>query len=797
MANELTGPLAPTSGASLTAAGAGYPAPEPLPPLEEEEGGIPWERFIAAIRRYKWLVLAVALVGTALSILASRFVKPEYSVVSTIYIEEPPRAAGPIRAEELLTSVQWVELLRTNAVLDSVVERQTLFVSTGRAKDTLLVRGFALAPRFRPGQYTLQRDAQSGEFRLVLPDGTVASRAAAGDSLGRELGFRWVPNPDGLAPGEETEVDITSPRDASTRILQNMQVIMADNGNFMRVVMSGDNPQRLASVTNELTAQFVNLAADLKRAKLRETARILKEQLEYSAAQLRDAEQALETFRVRTITEPNDLPVVSGLVATQPAAMKQFFDEKVRVDSLRREREALQTAMQQFRDGSGSTDGFLAIPSVGRTKQLGGAIEELAEAEANLRVLRQRFTDEYKPVKELQDRIAMLRTQTIPGQVAQLDQQLSTQATTTEREIDRGSRNLREIPQRSITEQRLTREKDAADNLYRNLQQRFEEAKLAEASALPDVKVLDPAVAPTRPDANNRLRLIAMGALGSLGLALGLAILLDRLDRRVRYPDQVEKDLGLSIFGAVPQIRRRGKLAQSPEEAAQVVEAFRTIRLNVTHTLGSSTGPVALTISSPSPGDGKSLVAANLALSFAEAGYKVCLLDGDIRRGELHRSFGVERKPGLLDYLSGTAQMEHILRSGGHPNLTMIPCGTRFERGPEMLGSEAMAKLMQQLERRFSCIIVDSPPLGAGVDPFVLSTLTRNVVLVLRSGETDRAFATAKIKLFDRLPVNVLGAVLNDVVAEGVYRHYAYVYGYTADELSPQKELAPGVGSAT
>ena len=715
MANELSGPLAPGAGTSLATPGPSFPAPEPLPPLEEQEGGIPWERFLAAVKRYKWLVVAIALVGTALSIVASRFVKPEYSVSSTIYIEEPPRAAGPIRAEELLNSVQWVELLKTNAVLDSVVERQALFVSTGEPRDSLFVRGFSLAQRFRPGDYKVERDAQSGELRLLLPDGSVASRAAPGDSLGRELGFRWVPEPNEIAPGEAIEISVTSPRDASTRLLEAMQVVMADNGNFMRVTMTGDDPVRLATITNELTAQFVNLAAELKRAKLRERARILKEQMEYSAAQLRDAEQALETFRVQTITQPNDMPVAAGLTVTQPTAIKQHFDEKVRADSLRRERELLTAAMGQFRTGEGSTDGFLAVPSVTRTKELNSALEELAEAEANLRVLRQRFTDEYRPVKDLQDRITTLRTQTIPTQIQQLDRQLALQETTSEREITRSSRDLQSIPQRSITETRLTREMQSADNLYRTVQQRFEEAKLAEASALPDVKVLDPAVPPSRPDANNRLRLIAMGAIGSLGLAVALAILLDRLDRRVRYPDQVEKDLGLSILGAVPQIRRRGKLAQSPEEAAQVVEAFRTIRLNVAHTLGTSTGPVSLTISSPSPGDGKSLVAANLALSFAEAGYKVCLVDGDIRRGELHRSFGVERKPGLLDCLSGTAQVEHILRSGGHPNLTMIPCGTRFERGPEMLGSDAMVKLMQSLQRRFNCVIVDSPPLGAGV----------------------------------------------------------------------------------
>ena len=92
---------------------------------------------------------------------------------------------------------------------------------------------------------------------------------------------------------------------------------------------------------------------------------------------------------------------------------------------------------------------------------------------------------------------------------------------------------------------------------------------------------------------------------------------------------------------------------------------------------------------------------------------------------------------------------------------------------------------------------MDSPPLGAGVDPFVLSTLTKNVLLVLRAGETDREFALAKLRLFDRLPVEVLGAVLNDIRAEGAYRHYAYVYGYTADEISTTGEIGPGASATT
>ncbi len=791
MASNVTGPLVPTGpAASLTSPMAGLPW-QGQPPVEEGEGGIPWERFIAAIKRYKWLVLAVAMIGTVLSVLASRFVKPSYTVTSTIYIEEPSQRAGPIRAEELLTSVQWVELLRTNAVLDSVVQRQALFISTSKAKDSLLTRGFGLAQKFRPGSYTVER-AADGSFKLLMENGTQVSQAAAGDTLGREVGFAWVPNAEALQPGQKAEIRVNSHRDASAQLLENLHVVMADNGNFMRVSLSGQDPERTAAIVNELTTQFVQLAADLKRAKLKETAAILKEQLQYSATQLRDAEGALEGFRARTITQPSDVPIAAGIGLTQPTVIRQFFDDRMAADSLRRDRSALTTALQNFQSGNTSTDALRTISSVSRAPELSRALGELSDAEANLRVMRQKFTDEYRLVREGQARVDTLRSVVIPKMVAQLAQQMTIQEQAIEQQLSRSSRDLQEIPQRTISEQRLTREVAGAASLYANLQQRYEEAKLAEASALPDVKVLDPAVPPTEPDANDRLRLIALGAFGSLGLALALAILLDRLDRRFRYPDQVEKELGLSILGAVPQIRRRGKLSQSPEEAANVVEAFRTIRMNVTHTLGGEKGPVSLTISSPGPGDGKSLVSANLALSFAEAGYKVVLVDGDIRRGELHRSFGIERKPGLLDCLNGTAQVDHVLRSGGHPNLTVVPCGTRFERGPEMLGSEAMLRLIENLKRRFDCVIVDSPPLGAGVDPFVLSTLTRNVLLVLRAGETDREYAGAKLRLFDRLPVQVLGAVLNDIRAEGAYRHYAYVYGYTADEIASTPEIGPG-----
>jgi capsular exopolysaccharide synthesis family protein len=301
-------------------------------------------------------------------------------------------------------------------------------------------------------------------------------------------------------------------------------------------------------------------------------------------------------------------------------------------------------------------------------------------------------------------------------------------------------------------------------------------------------------VTPQKPFSNSAPQIILMALAGSFGLAVGLALLLDQLDKRFRYPEQVSTELGRPILGAIPAIKkgRRGELA--PDQAAQVVEAFRTIRLNLAHSYGAG-GPVTLTISSPGPGDGKSLVSSNLAVSFAEAGYRTVLIDGDIRRGEVHRMFGVDRRPGLLDYLTAGAAYDRIIRPTSQRNLSVIPCGTRRHQGPELLGSAAMADLMAQLKSQFNVIIVDSPPLGAGIDPFVLGTTTGHMVMVFRTGETDRQMAEAKLRLLDRLPVRVLGAVLNEIQAEGVYRYYSYLYGYTADE-EPAQITAHSAGVA-
>ncbi len=762
----------------------------PMGTMEPREEGVNFGRYVSALKRYRWLMLLIMLVGTTLGVVATRFVPPEYTAVATIWIEDKGGGSGPLRAGELFNQLGYVQLLQTPLVYEPVVHRLRLFVEPRQVRDTLLFADFDIDSRFRTGKYSLEVGNDGKSYTLFRASREIET-GQIGDSIGRRQGWLWAPSAAQLKGRKEVEFKLSDPRATVQKLAADLRAQMPDKGTFMRVTLASKDKQRVAGVLNAISQEFVDIAADLKRRKLTELRVALDSQVNTAYQNLRKAEVALKNFQIATITQPRAgaLPIAPGLASTTGDATGIYTQQRVQLDQIRRDREQIEGVLQRGRAGAITVDAFQTIPSVNNAPQLKQALADLTVREAEMAALLQRYTPEHPLVKQAQATIDHLRNETIPQFAQALVDQLKYQEHDLEGRLGQVATELKAIPTVTITETRLTRDLQAADELYKMLNGRLEEAKLSELSAIPDVRVLDWAATPQKPTSNSAPKIILMALGASVGLAVGLALLLDQMDKRFRYPEQVSSELGLPILGAIPAIKktRRGELAA--DQAAQVVEAFRTVRLNLAHSYGAA-GPVTLTISSPGAGDGKSLVSSNLAVSFSEAGYRTLLIDGDIRRGEIHRMFGVDRRPGLLDYLTGEATMDDTIRPTSQRGLSVIPCGTRRHQGPELLGSAAMAELMAAMKARFDVIIVDSPPLGAGIDPFVLGTTTGHMVMVFRSGETDRQMAEAKLRLLDRLPVRVLGAVLNEIQAEGVYRYYSYLYGYTSDEEPQAPQVA-------
>lgn len=786
----MAGNLIPSSGPQSLEPQQNYPLQagggfDMAPP--DTSDGINWGRYVAALKRYRWFMLMVVLLGTGIGVGITRFIDPEYVARSTLWLAQAPGKSGPVTSHALVGGNAWLELLRSFAVIDTVVLKQSLFVEPHSIADSAAFRGFSLGRIFRFGKFKLTVNKQGDHWNLATTDGRDVDNGVVGDSVGRKIGFRWLPTKRALGRDRTIKFEVVNPRQASSDLLERFSAGMAEESNFLRLQLRDIDPGRAAATLNAIDSQFVTLATDLKKKQVAELSIILKSQLDTVSRQLEQAEDALKNFQIRAITQPGqELAISGGSAQTGTQATGIYIQQKMAMDQVQKDRETIEEVLARLKTGESTVDAFNTINIVRTSPNLSAALAELSQKEAELRALLYRYTPEHKPVQDVMEMIRVLKEQTIPEYATALVTQLRSQESRMQNDIQGIEKDLRDIPVRQVEESRLSREVFGKTQLASDLRTRYESNVLAERSSQPDVSILDEAQAPQKPNSNTAPKIILMALMASLGAAVALAILLDLLDKRFRYPDQVTKDLGLSILGAIPAITRTNGRQLKSEEAAQVVEAFRSVRLNLAHSYGAA-GPVMLTISSPGSGDGKSLVSSNLALSFAEAGYRTLLIDGDIRRGELHRMFSIDRRPGLLDYLVGDAPMDDVVRPSTHEGLSIIPCGTRRQQGPELLGSAAMTHLMAEMKTRFNVIIVDSPPLGAGIDPFVLGTATGHMLMVFRSGETDRQMAEAKLKLLDRLPVRVLGAVLNDIQADGVYRYYSYLYGYTSDEESARQ----------
>jgi capsular exopolysaccharide synthesis family protein len=768
-------------------------------------GGSQFARYFSALRRYKWLMLFVVMLGTAVGLIATRFIVPEYTAQARLWIESGTpisrggRDDGPIQSRELLASSAWAELMKSYRISDAVVNRLGLYLTPESPADSAAFSGFSVTPALRPGDYALEIDRSGTRYELKDAAGQVVERGATGNPIGQTRGFNWQPSRGALGANRTIEFTVATPREASTDLIRRFKANIPTGTNFLVLTFSDEQPYRTAATLNTWVNEFVDVAAQLKKRTLVEYANTLESQLLYSEQALKEAESALQNFRVNTITLPGEgTAVAPGVAQTTPLVTNQYFQEKLELDNLKRDRDALRRFAQAARKGTVSPDAMMQIPAIANNpaaENLRRSVQQLWEVQAQLRAAQQVYTNEHQRVRDLQQQAQVIQTQTIPEAANQMLAQLELREEDLSGRIQASGTTLREIPARTIEEMRLQRQVSQTDNLYRSLKSNYEQAKLAEKSAMADISVLDTAVAPLRPTQNTAPSIVLQAIAISLGVAIVLALLLDQLDRRFRYPDQVSKELGLDIIGAVPALRRGRGGEMPPEEASQVVEAFRSIRLNLRHAFPGR-GPVIFTVSSPGAGDGKSLIASNLAMSFAEAGYRTLLVDADIRRGALHAAFEVEQRPGLLDYLSGEAPLAEVMKPAAYENLTVIPCGTRRRLGPELLTSPVMTELLADARSKFDAIILDSAPLGAGVDAYALGTATGNMLLVFRTGATDRKLAQAKIGVLDRLPVRLLGAVLNSIEHDGTYQYYSYLYGYSAEE-EQQLQLTSQVGQVT
>lgn len=763
------------------------------------EGSVLIKRSIAAILRYKWLIAVLIIGVSTIAFFARTEFSAVYAAEGKLWISPESQAQrGPVRAAALLPSNSWSDLLTSYAVMGQTVRELHLYVRASNPSDDRLFASMNVKELVRPGTYALRVDSSGQRYSLSLITGrkpVPVETGAVADSIGRRIGILWKPDGSKLPRNRTVSFTLVPPVQAALQLRSAVHAELPRDGNLMRVSVTGTDGWRAAQITNSLLNHLVATANEFKRRNLTEVRSALETQLAYAGTALRQADDDLERFRVQTITLPSEsgTPINAGIGVTRNPVITNYFNLKLTRESITQQRSALEGTLADIQSGKVDVAAlWQVLPQEPGTQEIGALLQEYTKRQAQLRNDLLVFTDDYQGVKDARAALTQLRNRAIPEMVSTMIGQLKRREDDLDRQINAESSSLQSIPPRTVEEVKLTRSVEAHAQLYSMLRSRFEEAQLAELTIEPDLAVLDSAGVPEAPISNRGRQFFFMTVLASIVGALGLAVLLDRLDRRLRYVQQIGDKLGVGIIGAVPHTGQAGK--SDPDTVAHLLESFRSLRLSLCYAAPQSR-PLMLTITSASAAEGKSLVSANLALSFAEGGYRTLLIDGDFRRGCLHATFATDRRPGLVDVLIGAVGLSDALRQTSHPKLSLLPRGSRLASAPELLVSESFHRLVGNLGSDYDVVLIDSPPLAAGMDPHALCVATTNALFVVRLAHTDGHLARQKLELLSRFPVRILGVVANDIQeAIGLNTEYSYLPGYSA--FDEDEVVVAGAGMA-
>ncbi len=265
-----------------------------------------------------------------------------------------------------------------------------------------------------------------------------------------------------------------------------------------------------------------------------------------------------------------------------------------------------------------------------------------------------------------------------------------------------------------------------------------------------------------------------------LGLLLGLAgaILRDALDTTVRSSEELHAETGLHTLGFIPFDGEAGDEPLVTELNRQSIraESYRQLRTNLQF-VNAATPVKAVMVTSSVSNEGKSSTAVNLATAFADAGLKVLLIEGDLRRPKVAEYLGLEGSVGLTNVLAGQVDVSEVLQRWGRSPLTVLPSGSIPPNPSELLGSRGMIDLVQGFRRDFDIVVIDSPPLLPVTDAAIISSYVDGALVVTRHGSTTKKQVQQSLQALSAVNATVLGFVLNRVPLKGADA-YGYEYGY-------------------
>jgi tyrosine-protein kinase Etk/Wzc len=779
--------------------------PPSQPLLRSGENAHIYDYLSVILRRRKLFALAFCAVFFSVA-LYTYFMKPIYEASGTLHIKKEKSQGGLLvgMTFDSLNSIDAeLEIIKSRTNVEYVVKRLHLNWNITKKSKGMEFKLLDFSSTAKNPSYQIEMTG-ADTFTVKDDDDKLLGKGKAGELMqGKD--FSLLLNDLKGEKGDSFRLKLLPVQNIAMGLKGGFKATEVGNRtSIIRIAYSSIDPVEARDLVNTLMQVYLEQDIELKTEEASRTVSFIEDQLKGLRGELEGAEQKLETYKSTSRMFKLDSEaegVVKDLSETEKSQAEIVFQKKQMEFAL----DALNGSMRK---------GVIYSPIMRDDPLVSALAAKLSDLEIQKRGLLTDYTENHPAVRNIQLQIDEIQKKIRSTYEANLIN-LTKRQNAVAHQVGIYENKLRKLPKAERDLARLTRVSNVNAGIYTFLLQKHEEARIAKATTVSNINIVDPAITPIAPIKPDKPKNLLLGFLVGCMLGIGLAFFQEYLDDTIKDVEEAKRSIGLPLLAVIPFIPSRKENGEDKkhislitrlEPKSQVAEAFRSLRTSL-HFSAINRDKKIILITSTFPGEGKSVITANLANTMAQTGVRVLVVDCDLRRSSLHDKFGVSKIPGLTEVLTGDTTFREVVHAAVIPGVDLISAGTAPPNPSELLGSEAMRQFLIAHREEYDHIFIDAPPVLAVTDAPVLTTISDIVLVIMEAGRVPVKAARHMREMLANVQAPVAGFVMNDKTGRGetygyygsrYYRYggygekYGYGYGYYSDEESKHHKKVHG-----
>lgn len=735
-----------------------------------------------------FLVLTI-LFGTA-AFFYLRYTTPLYEANATMIIKDEKKGTENSKGVDELNMINSkkiieneIEVLQSRSIMENVVKNLHLYAPISQEGKIRTISSYTLSPVSiiveNPDELIEAKNINfkyDKSTRKIFINGIYSGKL--NDWITTKYAkIKFVENKN-YRPSDlqkPFEFSLVSVKEMSNRLLRSLQITSANKlSSIISISYKDEVPKRSEDVVNELIAMYDQAAVNEKNSLAKNTLQFVNERLNIVSTDLDSIEKTVQKYK--TGTGSQDISTQGQLY------LQNVSNNDQELGKIKMQLAILDQVDQAVSNGNGGSLGInpasIGITDPGLTQ----LISDLNSKELEYERLKKTVAENNPMLISIRDQINKIRPD-IKNNLVTQRKNLEISQNNFMRTNSAYNSMLSTIPQKERDILEISRDQNVKNSIYSFLLQKKEESELSYASTLSDSRVINSAQASKYPVSPNKQLIFIVAILAALSLGILIITAKDFLSTKILYRKDLESMTAIPVLGEIAQNDSKESIVIESGKRSFIAEEFRKIRASL-HFLGINTDNKKILVTSSIPGEGKSFVSGNFAISNALTGKKVCLIDIDLHNPGLGKMFGkTTEDPGISDYLTGKKQPEDIIKKVPEfENLFFVSSGAIHESPSELLLNGKIKDFIAYLETKFDLIILDTAPSVLITDAYYLTDLCDATLYIVRHKHTPKMIIKRIDETLEINPLNNVAIIFNGVKKRGFFKNnygygYDYVYG--------------------